>query len=109
MPSLKNSSHFLSVIVPVYKQENTVVQDIKNIAKTLDQIRYDYEIIAIVDGTNIDKSYKKLKLTKLNNLKVYGYPTNFGKGFPGLVHQIFYSALTLTTKDLLTNLKSPRP
>ena len=77
----KNNNHFLSVIVPIYKQEKTNIADIKNIITTLDQIRYDYEIIAVVDGKNIDKSYKKIKQAKFSKVKILGYPHNHGKGF----------------------------
>jgi len=78
---MKNKTHFLSVIIPVYKQENTIHQDLINIYNTLKQIRYDYEIIAIVDGVDVDKSYKEIKKLKLKKLKVFGYQTNHGKGY----------------------------
>lgn len=76
-----NSNHFLSVIIPVYKQEKTIADDIKNISHVLDQIRYDYEIIAVVDGTKFDKSYQIIKKLKFNKLKVFGYKNNHGKGY----------------------------
>ncbi|MDD4026881.1 MAG: glycosyltransferase family 2 protein [Candidatus Shapirobacteria bacterium] len=78
---MKNSNHFLSVIIPVYKQEKTIKKDLKLIDKTLQQIRYNYEIIAIVDGTTIDNSLKEIKKLKLKNLKVFGYKNNHGKGY----------------------------
>ncbi len=78
---MKNSTHFLSVIIPVYKQEKTIEKDVKNIISVLDQIRYDYEIIAVVDGKSIDNSYKILKKIKSPNLKVFGYKLNHGKGY----------------------------
>lgn len=81
MSSLKNSSHFLSVIVPIYKQENTILADLKLISSTLEQIRYNYEIIAVVDGKSIDKSYSIIKKAAIPKIKIYGYPTNRGKGF----------------------------
>lgn len=78
---MKITNHFLSVIIPIYKQEKTILTDITNIQKTLDQIRYDYEIIAVVDGQNIDKSYQTLKKAKIPKVKIYGYPNNYGKGY----------------------------
>jgi glycosyltransferase involved in cell wall biosynthesis len=78
---MKNNSHFLSVIVPVYKQEQTIEKDLENISHVLEQIRYDYEIIVVVDGINIDNSYQKAKKLKLKNLKVTGYHLNHGKGY----------------------------
>ena len=53
----KNVSHFLSLVVPVYRQEKTIVKNLHLIKKALDAIRYDYEIIAVVDG-KIDKSFE---------------------------------------------------
>jgi len=76
-----SNTHFLSVIVPVYKQEKTIRQDLFNIDQTLQKIRYDYEIIAIVDGKNVDSSYKILKKSKISKLKVYTYKNNRGKGY----------------------------
>jgi glycosyltransferase involved in cell wall biosynthesis len=68
---MKNNNHFLSVIIPVYKQEKTILK----------QIRYDYEIIAVVDGTSIDKSLREIKKIKNEKLKVFGYKHNHGKGY----------------------------
>ena len=78
---MKNNSHFLSVIIPTYKQEKTIYQDLININETLKQIRYDYEIIVVVDGANIDNSYQEAKRTKLKKLKVFSYKYNHGKGY----------------------------
>jgi len=78
---MKNTNHFLSVIVPIYKQEKTIEADLKNIDNILQQIRYDYEIIAVIDGIKVDKSYQKAKKIKLPNLKVFGYKNNHGKGY----------------------------
>lgn len=78
---MKNNNHFLSVIVPVYKQEKTIQKDLENILQVLDQIRYDYEIIAVIDGTTIDHSYQNAKKIKSKNLKVIGYKLNHGKGY----------------------------
>lgn len=78
---MKNNNHFLSVIIPVYKQEKTIRDDLKNIYQVLEQIRYDYELIVVVDGINIDNSYKIIKKNKFKKLKVYGYQNNHGKGY----------------------------
>lgn len=78
---MKNNDHFLSVIVPIYKQAKTIRQDLYSIADTLDRIRYDYEIIAVIDGTSVDKSYSEAKKCRLKKLKVLGYKNNRGKGY----------------------------
>lgn len=78
---MKNTNHFLSVIIPIYKQEKTIKNDLQDIDKTLQQIRYDYEIIAVVDGTSVDNSLREIKKLNLKNLKVFGYKNNHGKGY----------------------------
>jgi len=80
---MKSNTHFLSVVVPVYKQEKGIQKDLLNIKNTLDNIRYDYEIIAVVDGTYIDKSYQAIKAISSKNkkIKVYGLKENHGKGY----------------------------
>lgn len=78
---MKNNQHFLSVIVPVYKQEKTISKDLRNINRVLKQIRYDYEIIVVVDGIKIDKSYQRIKALKIKKIKVYSYKNNHGKGY----------------------------
>ncbi len=72
----------LSVIVPAYKQENTIARDLKRIKQVLDQLRYPTELICVVDG-KIDATFEKaLKLAKnYSNIKVIGYDTNKGKGY----------------------------
>lgn len=70
----------LSVIVPAYRQEKTIYKDIVNIQKTLEQIRYDYEIIVVIDG-KVDKTYQNAKKIKSPKVKVVGYQENKGKGY----------------------------
>ena len=76
----KNSQHFLSVIVPVYKQEKTIVKNLTQIKYVLDKIRYPHEIIAVVDGIT-DNSLKKIKDAKFAGLKTLGYIKNQGKSY----------------------------
>lgn len=78
---MKDNSHYLSVIVPIYKKEKTIQKDILQIKNVLDKIRYDYEIIAVIDGTSIDKSFKILKRKKFPKVKILGYKNNKGKGY----------------------------
>lgn len=78
---MKNNKHFISVIVPIYRQENTIINDLDKIDQTLSNIRYNYEIIAVVDGKKVDHSYQKVKSIKSHKIKVYGLQKNHGKGF----------------------------
>jgi len=75
----KDNSHFLSVVIPAYKQEKTIVEDLKCIQKALAGIRYDYEIVVVVDG-RVDKTFENAKKVKSSKIKVIGYKTNKGKG-----------------------------
>lgn len=86
---MDNNQHFLSVIVPTYKQEKTIADDLSTILYNLDRIRYDYELIAVIDGTEVDNSFKIAQNIKNPKLKVIGYKHNHGKGYAvryGMAH-----------------------
>lgn len=77
----KTKDHFISVIVPAYRQENAIVRDLHRIKNILDQLRYPTELICVVDGM-IDKTLQKASkfAKKYKNVKVIGYEHNKGKG-----------------------------
>ncbi len=50
----------LSLIVPAYKQEKTIVKDIKNIDEVLSSLSFPHELIVVVDGF-LDKTYGRIK------------------------------------------------
>ncbi len=77
---LKESNHFLSLIVPVYKQEKTIVRNLKHLINVLGKIRYDYEIIAVIDGI-LDNSSKKIKKANLPKVITLAYIKNQGKSY----------------------------
>ena len=72
--------HLLSVIIPVYKQEKSIKQDLQRIYEVLSGTPYNFEIIAVIDGIEIDGSMQKARQFKKPELKVYGYKSNKGKG-----------------------------
>lgn len=74
----KSPSHFLSLIIPIYRQEKTIVKDIRTIKVVLDAIRYDHEIIAVFDG-RVDTSYAKVKQADIPKVKTLCYMKNQGK------------------------------
>jgi len=76
---MKKKVHLISVIIPAYKQEKTIKNDLIRIKHVLDQLRYDYEIILVVDG-NADKTLQNAQKMKFNKIIVTGYNTNKGKG-----------------------------
>ncbi len=70
----------VSVIVPVYKKEKTVKKHLENIHTALVKSRWDFELIAVVDGF-LDRSYERANKIEKPNLRVYGYQNNRGKGY----------------------------
>ncbi len=78
----------LSVVVPAYKQEKTITQDIKNIMKALNALEINYELIVVVDGIS-DNTYENALKAKSSNVKVLAYKENQGKGHAiryGMIH-----------------------
>ncbi len=74
------AARLLSLIMPAYKQEKTIVREIKLLDSVLSTLPSKHEIIVVVDGFE-DDTYKKLKRIKNRRIKVYGYRENKGKGF----------------------------
>jgi len=70
----------VSIVIPAYKQEKTIRQDIENICETMSQTRWDFEVIVVVDGI-VDNTFAEAKKVDRSNVLVYGYEENKGKGF----------------------------
>lgn len=78
--STYNDTHFLSLILPAYKQEKTIVGNVLEIKRVLDTIRYDYEIIIVIDGV-LDDTLKQLQQAKIPKVKHISYKDNKGKSY----------------------------
>lgn len=70
----------ISIIIPAYKQESTIIKDLTRIQAVLTQIRYPSEIIVVVDG-QLDKTYQRAKPLASPQLKVYLNKIRQGKGY----------------------------
>ncbi len=70
----------VSVIVPAYKQEKTIKKDVERICDVMSDIRFDYEVIVVVDGF-LDKTMEIAQKINRPHLTVIGYEKNQGKGF----------------------------
>lgn len=70
----------LSLIVPAYKQEKTIVENVKKLDAVLSTLPYKYEIIVVVDGF-LDSTYERIKKIRKRNIKVFGHNENRGKGY----------------------------
>lgn len=75
-----DKKNFVSVIIPAFKQESNITEDLLRIKSVLDQLRYEYEMIVVVDG-KIDKTFENAKKIKSPKVKVVGYEHNHGKGY----------------------------
>lgn len=70
----------LSLVVPAYKQEKTIVKNIEGLDKVLSTFSCKHEIIVVVDGF-LDKTFERARAIKNKNIKVIGYEKNQGKGY----------------------------
>lgn len=72
---------YLSVIIPFYKQEKTVRKNIEHIISVLETTPYTFEIIPVVDGTQLDATLQEAKRVRDTRVLPTGYEENRGKGF----------------------------
>src|SRR3989344_678072 len=72
-------SYMLSLVIPAYKRERTIIENIKSVEKVLKGYPYNYELIIVVDGME-DKTFERAKSVKSRNIRVLGYKKNQGKG-----------------------------
>ena len=76
MDSIKS----ISLIVPAYKQEKIIANNILSLNETFLTLPYKYEIIVVVDGF-LDKTFNNAKKVNVKNAKILGYEQNRGKGY----------------------------
>lgn len=70
----------VSIIVPIYKQQKTIQQDLTNIDSAMKKTRWNYEIIGVIDGF-VDDSFNQAKKVESNTIRIFGYEENKGKGY----------------------------
>ncbi len=78
----KLNDRLLSVIIPTYRAEKFIEKSLLDIKNVLDQTRYPYEIICVVDG-KVDRTFERAKRVVSRfpkKIKVIGYEKNLGKG-----------------------------
>jgi glycosyltransferase involved in cell wall biosynthesis len=78
----------LSVVIPAYKQEKTITNDLQTIIQSLDALGYKYEIITVIDGI-VDNTYHNIAKLKSSKIKIIEYQKNQGKGHAvriGMLH-----------------------
>lgn len=80
---VRKKSHqkkLISLIIPAFRQEKTIIRDILRIKNVLKDLRYNFEIIIVVDGF-VDKTFQNAKKAASRNIHVIGYENNYGKGY----------------------------
>ena len=72
----------LSLVIPAFKQQKTISENIKIVDNTLSLLPYKYEIIIVVDG-KIDKTSDIVRKIAKKNKRVVLYENkrNIGKGY----------------------------
>jgi dolichol-phosphate mannosyltransferase len=77
MPNMRNKS--LSVVIPVFNEEQVIKFSLETVFKILDSMAIDYEVIVVDDGSN-DKTFEIVKSeAKLNsNLRLIKLNKNYG-------------------------------
>lgn len=78
--SKTQQDNLISLIIPSYKQEKTIVADISRVRKVMESFKKPYEIIVVIDGY-LDKSREILRRKNMTKVKIVGYPNNHGKGY----------------------------
>src|SRR2546423_661435 len=76
----KSKRDLISLIIPAYQQEKTIEKDLRRIRDVMEQLRYDYEMIVVVDG-KVDNTYEHAKKLASRKIIVTGYEHNHGKGY----------------------------
>tara|TARA_Y100000590_G_C15524084_1_gene940524 strand:+ start:94 stop:954 length:861 start_codon:yes stop_codon:yes gene_type:complete len=69
-----------SIILPVYNEENAILDQVNEIIKYIDLYKIKAEIIIIDDGSN-DSTLSICKKIKYSNLKIHSNLDNLGYGF----------------------------
>lgn len=76
----------VSIIIPAYKKEKMIIEDVLNIYNAINNTRWKFEIIVVEDGQLDNTSSVFRKFLKENpqykkDIKFFSYKTNHGKGY----------------------------
>lgn len=78
----------LSLVIPAYKQEKIIEENIDKVEETLKSLPFPFEILVVVDGF-VDKTYERALHCRKKNIRILGYKQNRGKGYAvkyGMLH-----------------------
>lgn len=79
-PGSEKCQKKISVVIPVYNEQDNVMPLANVLDAVLETQAYDYEIIFVDDGS-VDRTYEALRCaqTKIHNLTIIRFKTNFGQ------------------------------
>ena len=94
-------NYFLSVVIPVYNDEEVLEELYKRLKPVIDSLTNNYEIIFVDDGSK-DKSFEKLLdlYQKDENIKIIKLSKNFGQ------HNSIAAGLENSSGDLVVLMDS---
>lgn len=70
----------LSLVIPIYRQEKTILHNLEVIIRALEMTRFSFEIIAVIDGY-VDRSQEILATANLPHVHLISYEKNHGKSY----------------------------
>ena len=88
----------LTVIVPVYNEEKSIISTFSNIYGILEKVKIDFEIIAIDDGS-VDSSYSLLKDCDFIKIERHNYNKGYGASIKSGLRIAKYDTICITDAD----------
>ena len=92
----------LSIIIPVYNEENAIEETIDSIINILNNANFDYEVILVNDGST-DKSMSRIqtKLKDIENFFVFDHKINrgYGASLKTGINNSKYNTIAITDAD----------
>jgi len=77
-----NRSPYLSVIVPAFRAQQFIYNNLVNLDKVLKKTHQNYEILCIVDGSPDRTKKEAERYLKINpKIRIFSYRKNRGKGY----------------------------
>ena len=70
----------ISIVVPAYKEEKSIVDNLVKLNGALTRLFDNFEIVCVVDG-RLDKTYEKARRLASPTVRIFEYLRNMGKGY----------------------------
>ncbi len=80
-PSSTSAEVLLSIVVPVYNQEQSILRNVRTICERVREgVNESFEIIVVSDGS-IDRTDEQLVESRIERVRFLRYDRNLGKGY----------------------------